>query len=211
LEAGDERIYVKGSPDKGMFFKDAIFAYQEENKGTEVVGRGFFYHEIEPTIYASGIGNYSPGYTFSTGVAEVEVDRETGEIDVLKFSYSHDIGKAINPLNVKGQVEGSVYMGLGYALFETLLSEKGRVLNPTFLDYKMPTALDMPEVEVTLAESDDPNAPFGAKGCGEGTTAPVTPAITNAIYDAIGVRIKSLPITREKILKVLKEKREVSI
>ena len=206
LEAKDERIYVKGSPDKVMAFKDAVFACQAANKGLEVVGNGAFAHELEQTIYTTGRGNYSPAYTFSTAAAEVKVDKETGEVEVLKIHYAHDIGKAINPINVKGQVEGSVQMGMGYALFESLLFDKGRLLNPTLSDYKLALTKDMPEIGVTLVESDDPGAPFGAKGCGEGTVAPVAPSIANAIFDAVGVRIKSLPITPEKILNALKEK-----
>jgi CO/xanthine dehydrogenase Mo-binding subunit len=119
---------------------------------------------------------------------------------------AHDLGTAINPMGAEGQLEGSVQMGLGYALSEEILWDKGKILNPSFLDYEFPTALDMPEVKPVLIETDDPEGPFGAKECGEGTTTPVAPAITNAIYDAIGVRINDIPFTPEKILKALEKK-----
>jgi len=136
----------------------------------------------------------------------VKVDKETGKVEVLGFTFAHDVGQAINPNNVKGQLEGSICMGLGYGLFEELLVEKGGILNPTFLDYKIPTALDMPKTEIILVESVDPDAPFGgAKECGEGSVGPVAPAIANAVYDAVGVRLKDLPITPEKVLMALKK------
>lgn len=199
------RIYLVDNPDIGMNFEDAIWAYQEKNGGMEVVGRGVYRHDIEPSVYTTGIGNYAPAYTFSTGGAEVKVDLETGQVEVLKFKFAHDIGRAINPNSVRAQLEGSICMGLGYALFEQILFEKGRMLNPTFLDYKVPTALDMPETEIILVESEEPDAPFGAKECGEGSVAPVSPAIANAVCDATGVRIKNLPLTPEKILRAFKK------
>ncbi|MDO8785247.1 MAG: molybdopterin-dependent oxidoreductase, partial [Syntrophales bacterium] len=210
LESKGGRIYAVDSPNIGMSFQDAIWAYQEDNGGQEVVGRGVFRHEIDPSVYTTGRGNYSPAYSFSTGTAEVKVDKETGKVEVLKFTFAHDVGKAINPNNVKGQIEGSICMGLGYGLFEELLVEKGGILNPTFLDYKIPTALDMPETEIILVESVDPDAPFGgAKECGEGSVGPVAPAIANAVYDAVGVRLKGLPITPEKVLMALKKKDDI--
>jgi len=204
LESKGGRIYSVDNPDIGMAFEDAIWACQEKNGGMEVIGRGVFRHDIEPSVFTTGIGNYSPAYTFSTGGAEVKVDLETGQVEVLKFKFAHDIGRAINPNNVRAQLEGSICMGLGFALFEQILFEEGRMLNPTFLDYKIPTALDMPETEIILVESEEPDAPFGAKECGEGSVAPVGPAIANAVCDAIGVRIKSLPLTPEKVLRGLK-------
>ena len=210
LECKGGRIYSVDSPDIGISFEDAIWTYQEKNGGMEVVGRGVFRHEIEASCYTTGIGNYSPAYSFTTGVAEVEVDKETGKVEVHQSKFAHDIGRAINPNNVRGQLEGSIHMGSGLALFEELLVEKGRILNPTFLDYKLPTALDAPETEIILVESEEPDAPFGAKECGEGSTGPVAPAIANAIYDAIGVRIKELPITPEKILRELKKSKWAS-
>jgi CO/xanthine dehydrogenase Mo-binding subunit len=133
-------------------------------------------------------------------VAEVEVDPETGRVKVLGFVAAQDCGRAINPLGVEGQIEGSVSMGLGQAFYEALSQEHGRTTNPSFAEYKIPSARDMPPIECHIIESIDPEGPCGAKGIGEMTQLPTCPAIANAIYDAIGVQIKSLPITPEKIL-----------
>jgi 4-hydroxybenzoyl-CoA reductase alpha subunit len=204
LESKEGRIFVKGNPEKGMSFGEAVFACQELAGGTEIVGRGTFSFEIDASIYETGLGNYCPSYSFSTGTAKVEVDRKTGLVDVIKVVFAHDIGYPINPVSVEGQLQGSILMGYGFTLLEQALLKKGRILNPSFLDYMVPTALDMPEIEIALVKTNDPGGPFGAKECGEGSTSPVSPCIANAIYDAIGLRIKELPITPEKILKALK-------
>jgi CO/xanthine dehydrogenase Mo-binding subunit len=125
---------------------------------------------------------------------------------VLKITAAHDCGRAINPLLVEGQLEGSIHMGMGYALSEDLLLDNGVTLNPSFLNYEIPLATDTPRIETIHVETDDPEGPFGAKEAGEGLILPVAPAIANAIYDAVGVRIKDLPITPDKVLKALEEK-----
>jgi 4-hydroxybenzoyl-CoA reductase subunit alpha len=121
---------------------------------------------------------------------------------------SHDCGRAINPMLVEGQLEGSVVGGMGQALYEEVITEKGQVQNPSFLDYGIPTALEVPAIASIEVETDDPEGPFGAKESGEGTQLAPAPAIVNALYDAIGVRFKSLPVTPEKVLKALKEKQQ---
>ena len=126
---------------------------------------------------------------------------------MCKAIVAADVGFALNPMAVEGQIEGQVQAGVGQALYEERLTERGRVLNPSFLDYRMPKSLDMPQVETILVETHDPAGPFGAKECGEGPTGAVAPAIANAIYDAIGVRVNNFPITPEEVLQALKEKR----
>jgi len=153
----------------------------------------------------AGVGP-SPSYSYSAQTVEVSVDTETGHVHVEKIIAAHDCGKALNPLTVEGQVEGSVYMGLGQALQEELVWDNGRLMNPSLLEYKIPSTLETPEIESIIVESDDPEGPFGAKEAGEGSLAATIPAVANAIYDAIGVRINSLPITPEKILAALREK-----
>jgi CO/xanthine dehydrogenase Mo-binding subunit len=129
-------------------------------------------------------------------------------VKVIKLTCAHDLGRTINPLLARGQVVGGVLStGLGYALTENLIRENGKVLNRNFLDYKILTALDVCDVECIFVESSDPNGPFGAKGVGEPAMIPSAVAISNAIYDAIGVRVSELPITPEKILKALREKK----
>jgi CO/xanthine dehydrogenase Mo-binding subunit len=136
-------------------------------------------------------------------VVEVDVDPDTGWITVPKVWIGHDIGKAINPYLVQGQVEGSVYMALGEVLMEEQVFRKGVHKIPSLLEYKSPTGMEMPEVETILIESLDPEGPYGAKEAGQGPLLPVIPAVANAVYDAIGVRIDEIPITPEKVLKAL--------
>ncbi len=153
----------------------------------------------------------SPAYSFQAFVAEVEVDPDTGFVHVKKMWAAHDVGKALNPLAVEGQIEGSIHMGLGQVLSEDFSfnhnTTKGNLTNPNLLDYKIPSPQEMPDVEVIIVESHDPEGPYGAKECGEGALAPVLPAVGNAIYDAVGVRIFSLPFTPDKILEALDSKK----
>lgn len=151
----------------------------------------------------------SPSYSFGALVAEVKVDTETGFVKVLNMWGAHDCGKALNPLAVEGQLEGSWHMGMGQALSEEMRYQNGLQLNANLLDYKIPTSLDTPPIHSNIIETIDPEGPFGAKETGEGALHPSIPAITNAIYDAVGIRITSLPIRPEDVLAKLKEKKEV--
>lgn len=146
----------------------------------------------------------SPSYSFGAVVAEVKVDTSTGYVTVENIWGAHDAGKALNPLAVEGQLEGSWHMGLGQALSEQMLYRNGLLVNGNFLDYKIPTTLDTPDIHSNIVESMDPEGPFGAKECGEGALHPVIPAVANAIYDAVGVRVTSLPINQEELLKAIK-------
>lgn len=178
LAARDRKIYVKGSMEKGISFLDAVLATQRANKGMLIIGKGFY--DPPPFNLLTGEGNISPAFSFGSYIAEVEVDKETGVVEVKCITAAHDCGKAINPIRVEGQLEGAVQMGLGYALSENLVIDKGMVLNPSLLDYKFPTALDMPQIRSVIIETYDPAGPFGAKEAGEGATIPVAPAIVNA-------------------------------
>ena len=154
-------------------------------------------------------GNYSCTYAFGTTGVEVEVDMQTGEVKILKLVSAHDVGRAINPTLVKGQIYGAVYTGVGYGLTEQVQVLEGKVMNPNFRDYKILTANDNIPVEAVIVEDPDAAGPYGAKGIGEPGLVPTAPAIANAVYDAIGIRINDLPITPEKVLKALKEKANV--
>jgi 4-hydroxybenzoyl-CoA reductase subunit alpha len=147
----------------------------------------------------------SPSYSFGAVIAEVKVDSETGHVEVVDIWGAHDAGKALNPLAVEGQLEGSWHMGLGQAISEQMKFKDGLLLNGNLVDYKIPTTKDTPPIHTNIIETIDPEGPFGAKECGEGAIHPVIPAIGNAIYDAIGVRVTSLPITSEQVLKSKKE------
>ncbi|NOX46209.1 MAG: molybdopterin-dependent oxidoreductase [Chlorobi bacterium] len=156
------------------------------------------------TFKGAGAG-LSPSYSFGSVIVEVKVNTQSGFVEIVDIWGAHDCGMAINPLAVEGQLEGSWHMGLGQAMSEEMKYHKGLLLNSNFLDYKIPTSLDTPDIDTTIIESNDPEGPFGAKETGEGALHPVIPAIGNAIFDAIGKRIKSLPITPDKVMKALSE------
>jgi 4-hydroxybenzoyl-CoA reductase subunit alpha len=153
----------------------------------------------------AGVGP-SPAYSYAAQVADVSVDRETGEVTVHKVWAAHDCGRALNPVSVEGQVIGSVWMGLGQALQEEMVWKDGLLMNPTMLEYKSPSAVESPEVECIIVESVDPEGPFGAKEASEGSLAATIPAIANAIYDAVGVRLREAPFTPERVLAALRQK-----
>lgn len=207
LEIRDRRIHVKANPGRGMNLQEAIRIYQYSDRPMPIIGRGSYHPPAkEPTTLLKEDGNFSPAYSFMTQAAEVEVDIHTGRVKVSKMVASHDCGRAINPMLVEGQLEGSVVGGMGQALYEDVITEKGQVINPTFLDYGIPTAAEVPSIASVEVETDDPEGPFGAKESGEGTQLAPAPAIINAIYDAIGVRFTSLPVTPEKVLEALRSK-----
>jgi len=204
LVAENRNIFVKGSPEKGMTFSAALKAYQYADLPMPIVGRGSWMAPAsEPTTLFKEDGNFAPNYSFMTQAAEVEVDLQTGRVKLLKMVTAHDCGTPINPMLVEGQLEGSVVGGMGQALYENVIVEKGQVMNPSFLDYGFPTFMEMPEIVAIEVETDDPIGPFGAKEAGEGTQLSPAPAIVNAVYDAIGVDFMELPITPEKILDAL--------
>jgi len=162
----------------------------------------------------SGVGP-SPAYSYSAAVARVDVDPDTGWVTVEKVWLAHDIGRALNPVLVQGQVEGSIYMALGEVLMEEqdFRGERGpRVLGvhrvPSMLEYKSPTTFETPDIHVFLVETLDPEGPFGAKEVGQGPLLPVIPAVVNAVYDAVGVRIDETPVTPEKVLRALEARAE---
>jgi 4-hydroxybenzoyl-CoA reductase alpha subunit len=158
--------------------------------------------------YRGGGVGPSPCYSYSACVVELTVDEDTGWIELGEIWIAHDIGRALNPLLVEGQVEGSVYMGIGEALMEAQVFRKGLHKHPSMLEYKSPTTLETPEIHTFLVETDDPEGPFGAKEAGQGPLLPVIPAIANAIYHAVGVRIDQVPITPDMVLRGLELKRQ---
>jgi 4-hydroxybenzoyl-CoA reductase alpha subunit len=202
----DGRVFDVEDPDAGMTFAEAVQA-AEAAEGT--IGTvGSYTPPRSPGRYrGAGVGP-SPAYSYSAAIAEVEIDPTSGIVVVPRIWIAHDVGRSINPVNVLGQVEGSVYMGLGEALMEEMVYRESRNLVhkiPSMLDYKSPTTLDMCDVVTYLIEDPDPEGPFGAKEVGQGPLLPVPPAIANAVYDAVGVRIDEVPITPEKVLKAIKD------
>jgi len=205
LDIRDRMVFSKKDPEKksplGKILRSAHYT-----TGGKMVMAEHFYDPHNENLDREFKGNLSVTYAYGTHGVEVEVDRETGQVKILRYVAAHDVGKAINPMLLEGQVYGGATMGIGYALTERLILENGKVMNPNFLDYKILTAKDVPKIEAIVVETEDPFGPFGAKGIGEPGLVPTAPAIANAIYDAVGVRIKDLPITPEKILTALKEK-----
>ena len=203
----ERRVFDSENPERGVTFAKAI-QLAEAAQGT-VGALGSYTPPRSPGRYrGTGVGP-SPAYSYSAAVAEVEVDPESGIVTVPKIWIAHDIGRSINPVAVLGQVEGSVYMGLGEALMEEMAYRpKLNVVHkiPSMLEYKSPTTLEMCDVDTFLIERPDPNGPFGAKEVGQGPLLPVPPALANAVYDAVGVRIDEVPITPEKVLRALRHR-----
>ncbi len=205
LVCRDGRIFVRGAETRTVTVGDVARARLFRRGGAPIVASGSFDADSvlqDETRY----GNESGAYNFGCQAAYVEVDPETGQIKVLHYVAASDCGTVIYPLGAEGQIEGSVAQGLGYALIEGLKIEDGRPLNPNFSDYRLPSMRDMPLLSHKFAESYEPTGPFGAKGLGELGMDPTAAVISNGIFDAVGVRIKTLPITPEKILKAIKEK-----
>jgi len=155
----------------------------------------------------AGVGP-SPAYSYSAQIAEVSVDEETGEVTVHKVWAAHDCGRALNPVSVEGQIIGSVWMGMGQALTEEMVWKDGMLMNPGLLEYRSPSSIESPQVEPIIVESIDPEGPFGAKECSEGSLAATIPAIANAICDAVGVRLHESPFTPERVLAAIRAKKK---
>lgn len=207
----DNFVFLKEEPQNPLLrisLAELLRSEHFRDQGNMIVTEAFYDPQNQMLDPKTGKGNLSSTYAYGTQGAEVEVDLETGKVKVLGIVASHDVGKILNKLTLYGQMYGSVVIGLGYALSEQIKLDKGKNMNPNFLDYKIfsPADMDFP-IHVDCIETDDALGPFGAKGIGEPGLVPTAPAISNAIYDAIGVRIKDLPITAEKILAALKEKK----
>ncbi len=202
LATAYRRVYDRRDPEKHLSFIEA--ANLAEGKHGTLVAAGSYKPPagIGGSYKGAGVGP-TPAYSYQASVAEVSVDLETGMLTVDRITTAHDCGRALNPANVEGQIEGSAYMGYGEAIVEEQIFRGGLLKKPSLLDYKLPTSLDTPELVAILVETNDSEGPFGAKEAGEGPLNSVVPAIANAVYDAIGVRFDETPITAEKILDAL--------
>ncbi len=203
------RVFDVEDPERGMDWRDAVIC-AEETHGTLGSTGAYTPPRSAARFKGGGVGP-SAAYSYSCAVVEVEVDRSTGWIDVPRIWIAHDLGRTLNPVLARGQVEGSVYMGLGEALMEEQAYRRlparlsGALVHkfPSILEYKSPTTHDMPDVICDLIEDPDPNGPFGAKEVGQGPLLPIMPAVANAVFDAVGVRVDECPVTPEKVLKAL--------
>jgi 4-hydroxybenzoyl-CoA reductase subunit alpha len=204
LVARNRRVGLPENPDKSVSFAEAV-VLAEAMHGALAVPGSYAPPKRAGKYKGGGVGP-SPCYSYSACVVELSVDAETYEVTLHDVWIAHDVGRALNPLLVEGQVEGSIYMGIGEALMEEQVFRKGVHKIPSMLEYKSPTTLETPEIHTILVEEDDPEGPFGAKEAGQGPLLPVIPAIANAVYDAVGVRIDEIPITPDKIMKALELK-----
>ncbi len=208
LETRDEEVFSAKNPSARMGFDEAVALAIAETGA--LVASGAYAPPEEARggkFKGAGVGP-SPAYSYSAQTAEVAIDRETGQVKVERIVAAHDCGRALNPLAVDGQVQGSIYMGMGQAVQEEMLWREGRLMNPSLLEYRVPTTLETPEIESLIVESVDPEGPFGAKEAGEGSLAAAIPAIANAIYDAVGVRITDVPFTPERVLAAIRAKEQ---
>ncbi len=200
LSLSKGRVYVKENPAKGLSLAQIV--RESQKRGGPVMGKGYCEalsaEHCGPSI-SKGAGHFTDAYAFTDVAAEVEMERETGKVKVQRIVLANDSGYDINPLAIEGQMESQAVMGEGDVLFEEVATEKGQVINPSFMQYTMPTAADMPRVQTLSVESLDPVGPYGAKEAGEGARAAVIAAIANAIADA-GARINHLPFLPQKIL-----------
>lgn len=204
LKIDNAFVTVKGLPNKKLSLKE-IFR-EGKIRGYElIVNEAFVAHSIQMDEETGQGAPYWP-YTFTTYCVEVEVDTETGKVDVLKAVCAQDVGRAVNPKLVEGQMEGGFAMGMSWALHEDLGLRNGSIGNKNFSKYIIPTSVDMPEIQNIIVEDPESTAPYGAKGIGEPVMIPAMPAILNAIYDAVGVRVTKLPASQQEIIRLIQEK-----
>lgn len=204
LELRNERVYVRGAEERGLTIPQ-VFAAKLGALGTNLVGEATYKTIADPMDHETGQSEKSTEFWFSgASAAEVEVDTETGRVSVLRFAGAADVGQEVNPHHCRQQIEGAAILTLGLTFFEWMNVDQGQVTNASFLDYQLPSLKDVPpEITGLSVEIPHPDGPFGAKGVGESGTLSVPPAVANAIYNAVGVRIRDLPITPEKVLAAL--------
>ncbi|MCI4355230.1 MAG: molybdopterin-dependent oxidoreductase, partial [Thermoplasmata archaeon] len=205
LRVANERYEVEHRPEVGVTYTEALLKAIELHGALTATGS----YTAPPMggTYKGARAGTSPAYSFAAYVAQVVVDPDTGDYRATKVWAAFDCGRPLNRLAVEGQIEGSIHMGLGQFMGETMVYRGGRLLNPSLLEYKIPMPQQMPEVECLLVGEDDPEGPFGAKEAGEGPLVATLPAVANALYDAIGVRFYDLPVTPDKVVKGLEERR----
>ncbi len=210
LELRDDHVVCRHDPSVRVGYRQVLDEALADNGA--LIAKGI-YGDAPPMggEHKGAAAGLSPTYSYQAFVALVDVDDETGMVRVEDLWAAHDVGRALNRLAVEGQIEGSVHMGLGQALMETQEYLAGRIKFPNLLDYKIPMSLDVPRIHPLVVEADDPEGPYGAKECGEGALAPVLPAVANAVYDAVGVRIRSLPLTPDRVWKELEKARKAGL
>jgi nicotinate dehydrogenase medium molybdopterin subunit len=201
---GDEKVYSMSHPEKCVPFK--ALAKEAHLRGAPMVETAWHDITTKDVDPETAQGDAYSAYAYATQLAEVEVDTETGKVEVLRMISATDVGKAINPLNVEGQIEGGMAMGLGYALTEEIKQEGGYLKTHNLGEYMLPTSLDVPPIETHIVEVPLPSGPYGAKGVGEPALIPTAPAILNAIANALDIRVTELPANLENLHRLIREK-----
>ncbi|MCG6881393.1 MAG: xanthine dehydrogenase family protein molybdopterin-binding subunit [Deltaproteobacteria bacterium] len=204
----DRLVSVKGQPEKNMPFDQLAKIACYSGSGAVILGRGYSDYGIDVLDFEKGIGNCGTSYSFTSQLTEVDVDLETGFFKCTDMLIAHDCGVPLNPINVEAQNQGAAMQGMGQAMYEEFKMDHGKTLNPTLLDYKMPLASDIPNIEVVDIITKDPDGPYGAKEASEGAIVSVPPSIFTAVHDATGIWFKDQPLTPEKIVMALKEKKQ---
>jgi CO/xanthine dehydrogenase Mo-binding subunit len=199
----DEEIHSESNPEKRMSFKN--LAVECHNRGLQLVNTAWHNITTADVDSETGQGNAYSTYSWASQLAEVEVDTDTGKVRVLRVVAVHDVGKAINPVNIEGQIEGGIMMGLGFTLTEEIQQNKGYMVTKDLGEYMIPTSLEVPHIENHIVEVPVPDGPYGAKGVGEPTLIPTSPAILNAICNALDIRITELPANLENIYRLIKD------
>ncbi|RLB69915.1 MAG: xanthine dehydrogenase family protein molybdopterin-binding subunit [Deltaproteobacteria bacterium] len=205
---GDRHVFLKEQPDNKDYRVaiDVILRrahYRGNKQGDIIMSQAFYEPDTEMMDPKTSKGNISETYAFAIHGVEVEVDPETGKVEILNYVAAHDSGRVLNPMLFEGQVYGGIMQGVGYALHEEMILNQGRILNPDFLDYRIPTMMDTFPLNIVTIETEDPHGPFGGKGIGEVGVISVAPAIANAIQDAAGIRLRDLPMGCEKVLEAI--------
>jgi CO/xanthine dehydrogenase Mo-binding subunit len=194
----DRKIFAKQEPEKEIPFATAVHHTLHSPEGRYVMGRGFYNPPTDKTALA---------YSFGAQIAEVEVNPDTGSVKLVKMTIAHDVGRAINPMAVEGQMDGQAFSATGQILYEQCLMDHGQVLNPSRLAYKLPRPFEVPQTEHIIVESNDPYGPYGAKEVGEGPIVTSGQTIANAVSNAIGYPLKGIPITPERVLGAIRKKK----
>jgi CO/xanthine dehydrogenase Mo-binding subunit len=202
----NEEIYSSANPEKRIAFGKV--AKEAHLRGLQVVMTAWHDITTGDVNPETGQGDAYATYSYASQLAEVEVDTETGKVEVLRIIAAHDVGKAINPRNVEGQIEGGVLQGMGFAVMEEVVQEGGYLKTQSLGEYTVPTSMDMPQIDCHIVEVPVSSGPYGAKGVGEPALIPTAPAILNAIYNAIGVRVTETPASMENIRHLIQQKRE---
>jgi len=205
IEIRNSMVYLKANPDKHMTFENLAKIACYSGTGAVILGKGYSSYSLEQLDFKAGMGNGGTSYSFTAQTTRVGIDTETGHTTVTDFVIGHDCGRPLNPVGAETQNEGGAVQGMGQAIYEEFVMDRGETLNSTFLDYKMPRSTDVPDIKVIDIITDDPDGIFGAKEASEGSHVSAPPSLALAIHDATGVWFKEQPVTAEKIWRGLKD------